>query len=61
MTTATRTTRLFNPAGYEGAELDPASARLMRATIGFFEAKGKDWLLAETTTLTSGTPTFSTS
>ena len=47
MTTATRTTRLFNPAGYEGADLDPASARLMRATIDWFEAKGKARLTAE--------------
>ena len=47
MTTATSTTRLFNPAGYEGADLDPASARLMRATIDWFEAKGKERLTAE--------------
>ena len=39
--------RLFNPAGYEGADLDPASARLMRATIDWFEAKGKERLTAE--------------
>jgi acyl-CoA dehydrogenase len=47
MTTATSTTRLFNPAAYEGADLDPASARLMRATIDWFEAKGKERLTAE--------------
>ena len=47
MTTITTTGRLFNPASYEGAELDPASARLMRATIDWFEAKGKERLTAE--------------
>ena len=47
MTTITTTGRLFNPAGYDAAELDPASARLMRATIDWFEAKGKERLTAE--------------
>ena len=47
MTTITATGRLFNPATYDAAELDPASARLMRATIDWFEAKGKDRLTAE--------------
>ena len=47
MTTITTTGRLLNPASYEGAELDPASARLMRATIDWFEAKGKERLTAE--------------
>ncbi len=46
MTTAT-TSRLFNPASYRAEELDPASARLMRATIDWFEAKGKERLTAE--------------
>ena len=45
--TITTTSRLFNPASYDAAELDPASARLMRATIDWFEAKGKERLTAE--------------
>ena len=47
MTTIATTGRLFNPAAYDGADLDPASARLMRATIDWFEAKGKQRLTAE--------------
>lgn len=47
MATTTAASRLFNPARFEGAELDPASARLMRATIDWFEAKGKERLTAE--------------
>jgi alkylation response protein AidB-like acyl-CoA dehydrogenase len=47
MTTIATTSRLFNPANFEGDGLDPASARLMRATIEWFEAKGKERLTAE--------------
>jgi acyl-CoA dehydrogenase len=47
MTTITGTARLLNPATYDASELDPASARLMRATIDWFEAKGKERLTAE--------------
>ncbi len=47
MTTIATTSRLFNPASYEGAELDPASAGLMRATIDWFEAKGKERITEE--------------
>jgi acyl-CoA dehydrogenase len=32
---------LFNPATYDGADLDPEARRLMLATIGFFESRGK--------------------
>ncbi len=47
MTTASATTRLFNPGSYDGAEFDPATRRLFRATIDWFEAKGKTRLTAE--------------
>ena len=47
MTPIATTSRLFNPSSYEADELDPASARLMRAMIDWFEAKGKDRLTAE--------------
>ena len=40
MTTATLTPRLLNPTDYEAAEFDPATRRLLRATIDWFEAKG---------------------
>lgn len=40
MTTATLASRLFNPTAYQGAEFDPATRRLLRATIDWFEAKG---------------------
>ncbi len=39
--TITTTSRLFNPATYDAEELDPASARLMRATIDWFESEGQ--------------------
>ena len=39
--TATTTGRLLNPADYDAAEFDPATQRLFRATIDWFEAKGK--------------------
>ncbi len=32
---------LFNPATYDGADLDPEARRLMLATIAFFEQRGK--------------------
>jgi len=35
---------LFNPHTYEGPELDPASRRIMRATIEWFETRGKEAL-----------------
>jgi acyl-CoA dehydrogenase len=47
VTTIAATSRLFNPATYAASELDPASARLMRATIDWFEAKGKERLTEE--------------
>ena len=48
MTTATGTARLLNPASYDAAEFDRATRRLFRATIDWFEAKGKARLTAET-------------
>jgi len=50
MTTATSTAteRLLNPASYDGAEFDAATRRLFRATIDWFEAKGKTAVMAET-------------
>lgn len=43
--------RLLNPATYpapsDGADFDPATRRLLRATIDWFEAKGKARLTAE--------------
>ena len=39
--TATATGRLLNPATYDAAEFDAATQRLFRATIDWFEAKGK--------------------
>jgi acyl-CoA dehydrogenase len=47
MTTATLTPRLFNPTAFEGAEFDPATQRLFRATIDWFEAKGKAQIAKE--------------
>ena len=46
--TAAATCRLFHPARYDASEFDPATRRLFRATIDFFEAKGKTALMAET-------------
>ena len=40
MTTATAASRLLNPTTYDAAEFDPATRRLLRATIDWFEAKG---------------------
>ena len=48
MPTATATTRLLNPRLYDAAEFDPATQRLLRATIDWFEAKGKARLTSET-------------
>ena len=48
MPTATATARLLNPAAYDAAEFDPATQRLFRATIDWFEAKGKQRLTSET-------------
>jgi alkylation response protein AidB-like acyl-CoA dehydrogenase len=47
MTTAALTSRLFNPSAYEAAEFDPATRRLLRATIDWFEAKGQAQIAAE--------------
>jgi alkylation response protein AidB-like acyl-CoA dehydrogenase len=47
MTTATVTARLLNPGSYDAAEFDPATRRLLRATIDWFEAKGKAQLTRE--------------
>jgi acyl-CoA dehydrogenase len=46
-TTSTSTARLLNPATYDGAEFDEATRRLFRATIDWFEAKGKTRLTEE--------------
>src|SRR5690348_16699758 len=48
MVTAEATCRLFRPDRYDASEFDPATRRLLRATIDFFEAKGKAALMAET-------------
>jgi acyl-CoA dehydrogenase len=50
MTTATAAARLLNPAAYDASEFDPESQRVLRATIDWFEAKGKSRLLAESHT-----------
>jgi len=47
MTTDTITFRLFNPTTFDGRGFDPATRRLFRATIDFFETKGKARLTAE--------------
>src|SRR5436305_8820893 len=47
MTTATRTAGLLNPGTYDAGEFDPATRRLLRATIEWFEAKGKRRLIDE--------------
>ncbi len=47
MTTATLTPRLFNPAAFDAAEFDPATQRLFRATIDWFEAKGQAQIAEE--------------
>ena len=40
MTTATLMPRLLNPTTYDAAAFDPATQKLLRATIDWFEAKG---------------------
>ena len=52
MTSATTSTtsRLLNPGTYDPVEFDPATRRLFRATIDWFEAKGKVALTAEVRT-----------
>ena len=45
--TSTATVRLLNPATYDAAEFDDATRRLFRATIDWFEAKGKGAVMAE--------------
>ena len=47
METLATTTRLFNPVTFEGDGLDEPTRRLFRATIEWFEAKGKRRLTAE--------------
>jgi acyl-CoA dehydrogenase len=46
--TAAATARLLNPSAYAADEFDPATQRLLRATIEWFEAKGKERVMAET-------------
>ena len=45
--TSTATGRLLNPATYAADEFDEPTRRLLRATIDWFEAKGKTAMLAE--------------
>ena len=61
MTTATTAARLLNPATYEAGEFDPATQRLLRATIDWFEAKGKARADRRDAHATSGTRTSSSS
>ncbi len=49
-TTASTTSRLLNPGIYDPVEFDPATRRLLRATIDWFEAKGKAALTSEVRT-----------
>src|SRR5918994_2245328 len=48
--TASTTARLLNPATYDAAEFDPATRRVLRATIDWFEAKGKAAITSEVRT-----------
>jgi alkylation response protein AidB-like acyl-CoA dehydrogenase len=48
MATSTATGRLLNPATYDASEFDDATRRLFRATIDWFEAKGKAAVMSET-------------
>jgi alkylation response protein AidB-like acyl-CoA dehydrogenase len=52
MTTApsATTVRLLNSASWDASEFDPATQRLLRATIDWFEAKGKARLTSEART-----------
>jgi alkylation response protein AidB-like acyl-CoA dehydrogenase len=47
---ASITARLLNPRSYDAAEFDPATRKLFRATIDWFEAKGKARLTSEVRT-----------
>ncbi|MEA2170944.1 MAG: acyl-CoA dehydrogenase, partial [Solirubrobacteraceae bacterium] len=47
MSAIATTARLLNPARFDAAAFDPATARLFRATIEWFEAKGKERATAE--------------
>ena len=47
MTTATLTPRLLNPTTYDAAAFDPATQKLFRATIDWFEAKGAERIAEE--------------
>ena len=46
--TAQDTCRLLRPDRYDASEFDPATRRLLKATIDFFESKGKAAVMAET-------------
>ena len=48
MTTAAATGRLLNPATYDASEFETETQHVLRATIEWFEAKGKARLLTET-------------
>lgn len=45
--TASTTARLLNPGTYGATEFDPATRRVLRATIDWFEAKGKRAVTSE--------------
>jgi acyl-CoA dehydrogenase len=47
MTTVAATARLLNPGSFDAAAFDPATQRLLRATIDWFEAKGKTRITSE--------------
>src|SRR6476620_3303133 len=49
-TVVSTTARLLNPRTYGAAEFDPATRKLFRATIDWFEAKGKARLTSEVRT-----------
>ncbi len=47
MTHSITTGRLLNPASLDASDFDPATRRILQATIDWFEAKGKARMLAE--------------
>jgi acyl-CoA dehydrogenase len=49
-TVAATATRLLDPGSYDAGEFDPATQRVLRATIDWFEAKGKSRLTSEART-----------
>ncbi|HVS28423.1 MAG TPA: acyl-CoA dehydrogenase family protein, partial [Solirubrobacteraceae bacterium] len=49
-TVAVTATRLLDPGSYDASEFDPATQRVLRATIDWFEAKGKSRLTSEART-----------